>query len=204
MDEETTNDQNVTEPFKCNCCGKTFLRPSWLVRHGFSHPELNKDEYPCFHCNNLYQGKFAKGSYKKHIDRLITREERICQTCGHMARTVEFLEVHKQVEHFRLKRFKCNIEDCDKVFLKTDYLRRHKKGHDTNNSYPCDQCKFSSNMKENISKHKRRHHVVWNLNCEECAYIGPSKESLQIHKQSYHSGIINECIPCNKKYRNFR
>ena len=75
MDEETTNDQNVTEPFKCNCCGKTFLRHSWLVRHGFSHPELNKDEYPCFHCNNLYQGKFAKGSYKKHIDRIITREE---------------------------------------------------------------------------------------------------------------------------------
>ena len=119
--------------------------------HGFSHPKLNKDEYPCFHCDNFYGGKFAKISYRKHIDRLITREERICKTCGHMARTVEYLEIHEQVQHLGLKRFKCEGEDCHKEFSKNKYLVMHKKTHDTSNSFPCLKCNFSSHLKKNLN-----------------------------------------------------
>merc|ERR1719318_2221343 len=118
-----------------------------------------------------------------------------------MARTVEYLEIHEQVEHLGVKRFKCEVEDCQKEFSKNNYLIIHRKTHDTSNSFPCVQCTFSSHLKKNLNRHIQRHHVAWNLNCDQCDYIGPSKESLQMHHKKYHSGKIYECLQCDKKYR---
>jgi len=202
---EDSKEQKLPLPFSCNICDKPFLRESWLVRHRFSHPELIQEAYSCFHCKNIYQGKFAKSSYKKHIDRLITREERICETCGHIARTVEYLEIHKQVKHLGLKRFKCDIEECEKEFSKNRYLIIHRRTHNSSTTYYCEytSCDYTSNLKKNIARHKVRRHVDGsiNLNCDKCKYVAPNKDRLQTHTRNYHSGILNECNHCDKKYR---
>eukprot|EP00092_Neocalanus_flemingeri_P086858 GFUD01109507.1.p1 GENE.GFUD01109507.1~~GFUD01109507.1.p1 ORF type:complete len:737 (+),score=115.03 GFUD01109507.1:241-2451(+) len=200
--EAESKEQKLPLPFICNLCDKAFLRQSWLVRHCFSHQKLNQERYSCFHCKNVYESKTAKDSYRKHIDRLITREERICEICGHIAKTVDFLDTHKQVKHFGLKQFKC--DECDKEFSKNRYLIIHRRTHNTTNTYKCDQCDYSSNLQKNTNRHKARNHVdplIINLNCEKCEYVATNKERLQTHVRSYHSGILHECIHCEKKYK---
>jgi len=204
--KEEPNEDKLPMPFKCENCNKSFLRQSWLARHCFSHPEFNQEEYSCFHCKNVYRGKHAKSSYKKHIDRLITREERVCNDCGHMAKTIEFLEIHKQVKHFGLKRFKCDIESCDKEFSLNKYLIKHRRTHNTSITYQCDECDFKTHLKKNLQRHTMRQHVdrlTLNLNCDgdECDYVAPNKDRLQTHKRNHHSGTLHECSDCDKKYR---
>ena len=202
---ENGNETKLEEPFKCDICDKTFLRQSWLVRHGFSHPRLNKDKYSCFHCNNLYRGKYAKQYYRKNIDRLIDREERICQTCGHLARDVDFLGIHKQVEHFGLKRFKCEIENCGLEFSKNYRLINHKRTHDTSISYPCDQCSFSSNSRKTLNKHIKLHSRLPNGCIQETEDddLNMLKEH-QLSKDNSESSLIDsvakkilECTDCS-------
>jgi len=203
--EEASTDNKLALPFKCEICDETFLKQSWLVRHCFSHAQMNEEEYACFHCTNVYRGKFAKSSYKKHIDRLITaEEERACDTCGHMAKTKEFLEVHMQVKHLGLKRFKCEIDGCVKEFSLNKYLIKHRRIHDTSTSYQCNECEFSTNLSKNLQRHIARQHLdkqTLDLNCDECGYAAPNKDRLQTHKRNHHSGQLHECTQCDKKYR---
>jgi len=206
-DEEEEIEPKNQQHFKCEIetCDETFTRESWLVRHFFSHPESNKEEYSCFHCENVYEGKHAKSSYKKHIERLATREEeRVCDLCGHLAKTTDFLETHKQVKHFGLKRFKCEIEGCDKVFSLNKYLIKHKRTHNTSESYQCEMCDFKTHLQKNLQRHTMRQHVdklTLNLNCDECDYVAPNKDRLQTHRRNYHTGTFHECNECDKKYR---
>jgi len=192
--------------FSCSLCDSKFLRQSWLVKHSFSHTKLNQDEYSCFHCNNVYQGNFSKQSYRKHIDRLITKEERVCDICGHLAKTMDYLETHKQVKHLGLKRFKCESDGCDKEFSKNRYLIIHTRIH-SSACLKCDECDFSSNLRKNISRHKARQHfdpLTVKLNCDQCSYVAPNKERLLNHTNSCHSGIVHECAHCNKQFRRRR
>ena len=202
--QDEAKDQKLDLPFKCDICHKAFPRQSWLVRHRFSHRKCDKKEYSCFHCANTYASRHAKYSYTKHIDRLITaEEERVCDTCGFMANTVKFLQTHKQVKHLGLKLFKCEAEGCDKEFSMNKYLIKHKMIHNTDTSYQCSECGFTTYLKKNLHKHNMRQHVeklTLNLNCEDCDYFAPNKDQLRRHKRNYHSGNINECSQCDKKY----
>ena len=193
-------------PFTCTVCEKTFARQSLLVWHNFSHPKLNQEEYPCFHCTNHYGGygaNKAKSSYKRHIERLINREKRTCDECGHMARTEEYLDIHTKTKHLGIKLFQCEFQGCESKFSKVAGLKKHKKLHDRSNIYPCSKCSWTTDFKQNLYRHIQRNHVdksTLNLKCDQCIYEGVSKDSLLHHKRVYHSGKIHECLPCGKKY----
>ena len=60
-DEE--NELMKEEQYKCEPCDESFVKESRFIKHSFSHPEFNKVEYSCFHCENVYEGKHAKSSY---------------------------------------------------------------------------------------------------------------------------------------------
>ena len=72
-DEE--NELMKEEQYKCEPCDESFVKERWFIKQSFSHPDFNKVEYSCFHCENVYEGKHAKSFYKKHVDRLINREK---------------------------------------------------------------------------------------------------------------------------------
>jgi len=202
-DEE--NERMKEEKYKCEPCDESFVKESWLVRHSLSHPEFNRMEYSCFHCDKVYGGKHAKSSYKKHVDRLINREkDRVCDMCGHVAKTPDYLETHKQVKHFGFKGFKCELDDCDKQFSLKKYLIKHMKTHNSSESYQCNMCDFKTHLQKNLQRHIMRQHVdkiTLDLNCDECEYVAPNKDRLQTHKRNYHSGTLHECNECDKKYR---
>ena len=203
--EEITQNGSIL-PFKCSVCEKIFSKQSLLVWHSFSHPKLNQEEYSCFHCFKQYGGygaNKAKSSYKRHIERIINREKRTCDDCGHMAKTEEYLHLHTTTKHLGLKPFLCEYQGCESKFSKLDGLRRHKELHDRSNIYLCSKCNYTTDVKNYLYKHTQSHHVdksTLNLNCNSCSYEGTSKDSLWYHQRVYHSGRINECIPCGKKY----
>merc|ERR1719233_2125522 len=138
----------------------------------------------------------------KHVIRLINHErERVCDMCGHVAKTPDYLETHKQVKHFGLKGFKCEHDDCDKQFSLKKYLIKHMKTHNTSQSFQCNMCDFKTHLQENLERHTMRQHVdklTMDLNCDGCDYVAPNKDRLQTHKRNYHKHERNpfSCDQC--------
>ena len=207
FDDKSSEETLIPSEFICQICDKTFLRQSWLVKHSFSHPQLNKEVYPCFHCTNVYDSKQAKYSYTKHVDRLIAREERTCETCGHMAKSEEHLKIHKQIKHFGIKKYRCDFEECAKQFSTNKYLKVHRRTHESSIIFPCDKCEFTTKLRTNLAKHRTRSHnedSTENLSCTDCTYYAPNKEKLQSHFKSHHGDFFHECAECGKKFRDRR
>ena len=97
--------------------------------------------------------------------------------CGHVAKTPDYLETHKQVKHFGFKGFKCEHDDCDKQFSLKKYLIKHMKTHSTSESFQCNMCDFKTHLQKNLPRHTMRQHVdklTLDFNCDECEYVAPN------------------------------
>ena len=82
------------------------------------------------------------------------------------------------------KDFKCN--DCDKIFLKKQYLHYHKRFIHGSEVHYCDKCPFKSNRKVLLQYHIDGKHNG-KFACDQCDFKAARNLNLQKHKVSLHS-----------------
>ncbi|KAL4066376.1 hypothetical protein V8B97DRAFT_1041597 [Scleroderma yunnanense] len=58
-----------------------------------------------------------------------------------------------------LRRWKCEVVECGRAFVRAEHLKRHMKSIHTNEVYPCPEpgCIREFSRADNLKKHKRDH-----------------------------------------------
>ncbi len=67
------------------------------------------------------------------------------------------LKAHIDVVHRGLKKFKCELTQCNKSFSDRKSLIIHTRSHDKSRPYKCKYCDIAFSTIGNRSDHHRRH-----------------------------------------------
>ncbi|XP_054154592.1 zinc finger protein 195-like, partial [Oppia nitens] len=117
------------------------------------------------------------------------------------------LNYHKRAEHLMIKyvcdyndcgkyhsiepKFRCNYENCDKIFVSFSGLYQHKLSiHLSINTFKCDvdNCGKQFTTKSNLLRHRRTHSGIKPFKCDVNDFL-----KLFVHqsgdKQTYLSGV---------------
>ena len=108
-------------PFKCEICGKGFLRQDHHEDHMNRHYDIRA--YECGFCGK----KFVRDTeLTRHLG--THQEERTvkCTLCDKMFKTTDIMKKHIRKVHEKVKSFLCNI--CGEVF-NVNHMRSHKLHH---------------------------------------------------------------------------
>ena len=91
-------------------------------------------------------------------------------------------------------RFKCQM--CEFSSGSKNILTRHKKNHQSDKMnvesvlqewvYPCNQCEYKANKKEELKTHRELVHVEVEYSCDQCEYKTTKKDELKTHIESIH------------------
>ena len=115
------NSPTGTRVHTCNFCGKTFKKPSDLVRHTRIH--TNEKPYCCTECDKTFT---VKSTLMSHMKTHAGIKEYKCNECYKMFATHGSLKIHLRL-HTGAKPFEC--EHCDKKFRTTGQRKVHMMSH---------------------------------------------------------------------------
>ncbi|XP_076442724.1 uncharacterized protein LOC143281401 [Babylonia areolata] len=164
---------------KCEECGKTFSRPSRLVRHKLTHS--GQKPFVCDVCNKSFS---QAGNLKTHQILHTGRKPFICDVCHKAFSDGGNLKKH-QVIHTGDKPFVCDV--CDKAFVETGHLKRHKKIHTGQKPFVCDVCGKAFIEAGTLRRHKvqTNHNPIICFVCNR-TFLVPEhlEEHCKVHVQS--------------------
>jgi len=102
---------------------------------------------------------------------------------------------HKKAGHLKIRPHKCEL--CNKEFTKMHHLERHKETH--LKRYPCDQCDYIANKKNNLTVHRDSVHKGVSYSCDQCDYNAPIKANFKLHMELIHGKVYHSCNQCHYK-----
>ena len=152
--------------YKCEECEKTFITPSKLKRHSFTHSGLQP-----YQCNLCHKSYTQPGNLKIHIknihqDNLKKEDLPIIpskqQPKKSISDPVEFINVKAEQNHKSLPKprnsFKYKCEYCSKTFITPSKLQRHSYSHTGLRPFQCNICYKAFSQSANLKTHMKKDH----------------------------------------------
>ena len=109
------------KPYKCNECGKAYLKGSYLIKHQAIH--IREKSHKCEVCDKLFDQSSQLARHLKIHSEVKCYK---CNECGKTFTDSSNLKRHQKI-HTGKKLFKCDI--CDKVFRGSEQLAVHQRVH---------------------------------------------------------------------------
>ena len=189
-----------TKPLRCDICHETFTDMDSLVSHKEQHgfPEgCEKDT-------------ISESNETDRKPELSDMSSTGCDIYNDASFTSQDM-VNTDREFFKLKDecdrmeksyqgeggqkvFQC--DQCDKAFVKNNYLIKHVRRHSRERPFQCDQCNKAFAQKVILIKHLRRHIGEKRLQCDICDKAFVDKGDLTRHIR-IHSG--EKPFQCDQK-----
>ena len=120
-------------PFKCpySNCSHSYSNKSRLEVHIRTHTGIKP--FQCNLCNKFFN---EKGNLKTHINFHKNIRTFQCKICNKKYKTNGHLKDHIQIQHLKIKKFKC--EKCGCLFGRKSSLNSHMKIYTGNKMYVCE------------------------------------------------------------------
>ncbi|XP_014245574.1 zinc finger protein OZF-like [Cimex lectularius] len=193
-------------PHKCDTCGKSFSKPSELVRHNRVHSGLRLasrpglKSYPCEVCNKPFT---RPADLRRHVLTHSGTRPFACSVCGLAFCDTSNLKKHiathmKDGGHqLQAKTYHCSY--CTKLFSRPSELKRHFATHTNSRPFSCDFCGLAFGDTSNLRKHITSHARSGLKNCVICSAIFDTFEDLEVHIATHPKTTEeqSECVRCD-------
>ncbi|XP_052804416.1 zinc finger protein 117-like [Mya arenaria] len=156
-------------PYLCEVCGDAFKQTSALKNHTY-----------CIHAESKDKIKFQ------------------CKVCGRVFHKKHGLKAHESL-HTGVRKYACDVKDCEKTFRLQDTYRRHMQLHNNDLKYKCELCGKAYNRVDLLIAHEDKHAGVKPHKCELCAKSFSTKGNLSTHMK-IHEGIRFDCKVCGRTF----
>ncbi len=178
----------------CEDCGKAFFLKHRLIDH-LASKHGKGQVFQCDQCDFKCGGKKA---LDWHISNRHKSGPHICDLCGAVLRTKQYLRDHKITKHTEDggKKFPCPHPDCNSNFrlpckLKTHVMRVHEKAE---KPYACTLCPEKYWGPGRLKEHMNGVHLNKRpYKCSQCDYASAYPSTLKAHVRASHEG---EQYPC--------
>ena len=121
VEEEISNDNFISKPYRCKNCPKCFRNSFNLKNHEIIHTGVKP-----FQCKTCSKAFYHSSDCKRH-ERTHTGEKPFqCKTCSKSFSQSGVLKIHKRT-HTGEKPFKCKT--CSKAFYQLSDYKRHETTH---------------------------------------------------------------------------
>ena len=199
--------EQATNQFKCNICGKEFDGMYKLNRHLVTHTGIKN-----FNCETC--GKSFSEAYKLRRHLLVHAGIKMfpCDLCEKSYTRNDHLKRHKYEAHFQ--NFTCEV--CSQEFGDKRALSIHRRIHnppafkDANktqspakpNGYPCPLCKIEFPDIETCHAHMKSDEHGWkNVHtCDSCHKSFLRKCHLNVHEKIHSNNRPFGCSECGRKF----
>lgn len=219
--------------YRCELCKELFKKKDSLDRHIFQHTGVKSFKCDIKGCGKEYSNKSHLYRHKKtsHNDSLseVPRIQSLSFSCGDCDlkfRQKLQLKKHRIIKHTGQYPLSCS--QCQKGFLNTKSLNRHKRIHDFVRcsdcdeqlpnwsklvihrrryhqpapTFTCDLCDKKFTRRPNLREHMKLHSMsaeVYQCHYENCAKFYTAKRNLYSHIRSKHEGKRFICDYCNQQ-----
>lgn len=222
--------KNMSRPYACDTCGKTFLSSARLASHvRWKHAGLGSPKPKNHVCQ--YCGKAFAWNMKlvDHV-RIHTGEKPyVCETCGEAFRNKSILKAHMRShqlgDSYQDGRFVC--EHCGESFEWRNQWSRHMKTHVK--KFPCQICNKMLTSFAFLAQHLHRHLLNGEIPagrereflseeqlvmiekretmpkphvCEYCGKSFREKAGLELHLRTHTGERPFKCDLCPQTYHN--
>ena len=185
-------EKQVTKPYGCDQCNKSFSNSGHLNEHKRTH--TCEKPFSCDQCNK----SFACARYLVEHKRTHTGEKPYsCDQCNKSFSNNGNFRRHKRT-HTGEKPYSC--DQCNKSFVSTGNLVEHKRTHTGEKPYSCGQCNKSFSFSGNFNSHKRTHTGEKPHSCDQCNKSFISTGNLFKHKRTHTGDKPYSCDQCNKPF----
>lgn len=191
--EEYARQQNEKlKKFKCDECGKAFIRNYTLQCHKLIHTGVK--EHKCTECGKEF-------TLLKHLQRhqLVHTGEKPykCHLCGRAFSQQGSLQAHSRT-HTGVKPYSCKI--CGRAFALQSPLLSHMRTHSQEKAFKCTTCGKAFTHRNTLSRHELIHTGIRPFKCDKCGKTFTQTNDLKRHSR-IHTGLRPyKCHICGKDF----
>ncbi|XP_035776513.1 testis-specific zinc finger protein topi-like [Anopheles albimanus] len=143
----------LTRPYLCEKCGKTYTQSSHLWQHLRFHNGVRPFGCPMKGCQRRFT---IRPDLNDHIRKCHTGERPyLCEICNKRFLTGSVFYQHRLI-HRGERRYGCG--DCTKRFYRADALKNHQRIHTGEKPYDCSFCDKKFRQRGDREKHVRVKH----------------------------------------------
>jgi len=122
------------------------------------------------------------------------RLPKLCTICGKMFRN---LEVHVRLH--RRPDYEC--PDCGRKFVRSDYLKEHRRVHSNERPFLCMECGLSFKAPSHLRDHLKSHADVRRYRCDQCGKWFRRASHRSEHIRNVHEGVkAFQCKQCPRAF----
>ena len=210
------NSSHKIKTLKCPHCSNTYSVEKYLKFHfkqihgpESAKKERNATKHDCGHCDFKSVSPMILRNHMKFIHKDRSRNELICDVCGHQEYNWEPFRKHLKTNHIEIYSQKVLIKQtkheikcpqCDSTFGYQMDMKRHVKAVHEGIKYTCEQCDFKSGYKNMLRLHIKKVHELYRHKCSLCDELFTYSDRLRDHIRVVHEGLHYNCQVCNRPH----
>lgn len=125
-----------------------------------------------------------------------------CQECGKLFANKYTLKTHSKIHQPRERNFKCQVENCEKIFFTQNHLENHTetvhKCLDRN--FICSTCSKSFKTSNNLQTHEAVHSERCFL-CRFCDKTFTRSQDVKVHEKIHNDEKSFKCKQCDGEFK---
>ncbi|XP_036072527.1 zinc finger protein ZFMSA12A-like isoform X2 [Oryzias melastigma] len=177
--------------FRCDICGKKFGAERALNLHSWSHAE--ERPHKCDLCDKSFGLKSLLQAHRKNHNKWQ------CHLCNRSLSSSRALAWHL-MSHSEKRHFACEV--CGKRFKILHTLNIHKKVHmNRERSFLCHICCKTFYCNGSLKTHMKTHSSERPFVCQDCGKGFVSKGNLKIHQRVHTGETPYGCSHCGRRFK---